>query len=89
MDEPLVDLDPMAFYASQHDMRAEVSAFVARGIDVEDACRIVGYLRHMFFGCVSGSETIKFLSTPEEIVVMAVEIREGRVGGDSNLLGSQ
>lgn len=54
---------------------------MARGMDIDDACRIVGYPRHMFFGCVGGSEIIKFLPTPAEIVVMAAELRAIREGG--------
>lgn len=60
-------------------MRAEVSAFVARGIDLDDACRIVGYPRDGFGGAVSEADSIKSVPTPAEITAIAAKIRSGEI----------
>lgn len=74
----LIDVpDDPANLSTRYDMQAEASAFVKRGIDVDEACRMVGLPRRKYWGTVGGSETIKHLPTPAEIEELTTRMRAG------------
>ncbi|QDV41424.1 hypothetical protein Enr13x_12630 [Stieleria neptunia] len=59
------------------EMQAEVSAFVSAGMDVDEACQLVGLPRRLYRIGAAGNERITHLPTPAEIEALTIRIRAG------------